>query len=235
MRHLASLGRGVLDLIAPQDCFACASPAGASALCVACAAVLPRRPPSACPRCALPGLDGGCCGACRREPPPFEATRALYDFSFPVDAMIQALKYRHKLALARFFADELVARAADFGGAVDLVVPMPLHPRRLASRGFNQAVELARPYARARGVPLALTLVRRVRHLPTQASLGADERQRNPRGAFACEADLTGLRIVMVDDVMTTGATLAALAQCVRQRGAAWVGSLVLARTPAPY
>ena len=232
---LLALWQRVADVLAPQDCFVCGANAGGQAVCEHCVAELPRRPATACPRCALPGLAGAECAACQRTPPAFDATRALYDFAFPVDAMVHALKYRHQLALASFFADALIALARDFGGDAYLVLPMPLHPLRLAERGFNQAVEIARPYARARGLPLALALVAKVRNAEPQAGLDRAARLRNPRGAFGCDTALNGKRVIVVDDVMTTGATLDELARCLKLCGAAWVGNLVVARTPAPY
>ncbi|MBV2263659.1 MAG: ComF family protein, partial [Thauera sp.] len=84
-----------MDVLAPPDCFVCGATSGGEAVCTACADELPRRPPTACPQCGLPGLDGGRCAACRRSAPAFDATRAVFDFAFPVDAMIHALKYRH--------------------------------------------------------------------------------------------------------------------------------------------
>lgn len=234
-RSLHALWLHLVDVLAPQDCFVCGAESAGEAVCEACARALPRRPPTACPRCGLPGLGGGRCAACEREQPAYDATLALYDFVFPVDAMVHALKYRHRLALAAFFGAALAARARDFGGAVDLVLPMPLHPRRLAERGFNQAVELARPLVQARGLPLGLAVVRKRRDIPAQAGLDRAARLRNPRGAFECDAVLHGQRVIVVDDVMTTGATLDELARTLKRQGASWVGNLVVARTPAPY
>ena len=213
----------------------CGAESAGDAVCEACARALPNRPPSACPRCGLPGLDGGCCAACEREKPAYDATLALYDFVFPVDAMVHALKYRHRLSMASFFGAALAARAQDFGAQADLLLPMPLHPRRLAERGFNQAVELARPLARARGLPLGLAVVRKLRDIPAQAGLDREARLRNPRGVFECDMSLHGQRVIVVDDVMTTGATLGELARTLKRQGASWVGNVVVARTPAPY
>ena len=213
----------------------CGAESAGDAVCEACARALPNRPPSACPRCGLPGLDGGCCAACEREKPAYDATLALYDFVFPVDAMVHALKYRHRLSMASFFGAALAARAQDFGAHADLILPMPLHPRRLAERGFNQAVELARPLARVRGLPLGLAVVSKLRDIPAQAGLDREARLRNPRGAFECDVSLQGQRVIVVDDVMTTGATLGELARTLKRQGASWVGNVVVARTPAPY
>ncbi len=213
----------------------CGAESAGDAVCEACARALPNRPPSACPRCGLPGLDGGCCAACEREKPAYDATLALYDFVFPVDAMVHALKYRHRLSMASFFGAALAARAQDFGAQADLILPMPLHPRRLAERGFNQAVELARPLARVRGLPLGLAVVSKLRDIPAQAGLDREARLRNPRGAFECDVSLQGQRVIVVDDVMTTGATLGELARTLKRQGASWVGNVVVARTPAPY
>lgn len=213
----------------------CGAESAGDAVCEACARALPNRPPSACPRCGLPGLDGGCCAACEREKPAYDATLALYDFVFPVDAMVHALKYRHRLSMASFFGAALAARAQDFGAHVNLILPMPLHPRRLAERGFNQAVELARPLARVRGLPLGLAVVSKLRDIPAQAGLDREARLRNPRGAFECDVSLQGQRVIVVDDVMTTGATLGELARTLKRQGASWVGNVVVARTPAPY
>ena len=109
---------------------------------------------------------------------------------------------------------------------------MPLHPARLRERGFNQAVELARPLARRLGVPLAAALCRRLRDTPAQASLDRAARRRNVRGAFACDGDLSGRHVAVVDDVLTSGATIDALARALKKAGAARVSAWVAARAP---
>jgi ComF family protein len=222
--------RAVADLLAPQDCFVCGAVAGGDSVCPACRAELPLHAGPGCPVCALPTPGGELCGHCLRSPPAFDATRALFSYAFPVDRMVQALKYHHRLAVARFFADSL--RALPPPARVDLLLPMPLHVQRLRGRGFNQAVEIARPLARAWRVPLALAAVRRTRDVPAQAGLDRAARIANLRGAFCCDLPLEGRHVVVVDDVMTTGASLNELARTLKRHGAARVENLVVARTP---
>jgi ComF family protein len=148
----------------------------------------------------------------------------LWRYEFPCDGLVQALKYRARLALAGFFARSLASRTMP---EVDLIVPMPLHPRRLAERGFNQALEIARHLGR----PIEPRGVLRVKHTPPQTQLPYEERAKNVRGAFLCKLDLTGASVAVLDDVMTTGATLNELARALKRAGAARVENLVIART----
>lgn len=225
-------------VLLPQQCAVCGGDAGAAAVCMPCAAEFPRWPVPACPRCALPSIGGTPCGQCLRSSPAFDRTQAVFDYAFPLDRLVQALKYQRQLALAPFLGAELAAAvAAGASGSetdFDLLLPMPLHPRRLAERGFNQAVEIARPLARCTGVRLELAAVAKLRDPPPQAGLDRERRLRAPRQAFAAQRRLDGQRVLVIDDVMTTGATLDALAKCLKAAGAEWVGNLVLARTPLP-
>jgi ComF family protein len=210
-----------------QDCLLCGAGAGQELLCDACAAGL-REVPEHCPRCALPSLFGAVCGSCLADPPHFDGTLALWLYEFPCDRLVQALKYRAWLALAPFFARQLASRVLP---AVDLVVPMPLHPDRLALRGFNQAVEIARGLAKQSRLQFAPRGARRVKSTAAQTDLPYEERARNVRGAFACDLDLTGKSVAVVDDVMTTGATLNELARVLKRAGATRVENLVIARS----
>src|SRR3989441_8980450 len=144
---------------AGQDCLLCGEESGRELLCAACIAELPALPES-CPRCALPSPAAAVCGSCLNHPPHFDATLALWRYEFPCDRLVQALKYRARLALAGFFARNLASRPIP---EVDLIVPMPLHPKRLAERGFNQALEIARGFARHLGRPIEPRGVLRVK------------------------------------------------------------------------
>lgn len=210
-----------------QDCELCGAPSGAEFLCAGCAADLPLLPEH-CPRCALPSPGNAVCGACLRHAPYFDATIALWRYEFPCDRMVQSLKYRARLALAGFFGARLASRASLHA---ELIVPMPLHPSRLAARGFNQALEIARELARCRGIPVETRAGRRIKDTAPQAGLPYEKRARNVRGAFACDLDLHGRTVAVVDDVMTTGATLDELARTLKRAGAARVENWVVART----
>jgi len=212
----------------PQDCFLCAAPSGESLLCSACTASLPGLTVERCPVCALPTPDSSICGACLKHAPHFDATQAVFRYEFPVDSLIQALKYAHRLASADFLGKALAQ--ITLPRRLDLILPVPLSQARLAERGFNQAVEIARPLSRALGVALAITHVHRRRDTTPQARLPWKERAKNIRHAFECEIDLTGKTVLLIDDVMTTGATLDELARTLKAHGAARVENLVLAR-----
>lgn len=200
----------------------------AQPVCDACYAGLPWLPDARCPQCALPTADGGICGACLSHPPRFDRVSAAFVYAWPLAPLIHHYKYAGNLALATLLAQALSARLT---GDADFIIPMPLAPQRLLSRGFNQALEIARVVSRATGVPLAANACRRVRDSAPQASLPWRERAQNIRGAFVCDADLQGKRVAVIDDVMTTGATLNELARNLRQGGALEVQGWMVART----
>lgn len=216
-----------LQAWAGEDCLLCGEQGGPELLCAACIAELPGLPET-CPRCALPSPAGAVCGSCLNRPPHFDATLALWRYEFPCDSLVQALKYRARLALAGFFARALASRPMP---GVDLIVPMPLHPKRLAERGFNQALEIARGLARHLGRPIEPHGVLRVKDTLPQTQLPYEERAKNVRGAFLCRLDLSGKTVAVIDDVMTTGATLNEFARALKRAGATRVENLVVART----
>ena len=142
----------------------------------------------------------------------------------------QIIKYGSAIALGGLLADLLAADIA-LAPAIDVVAPVPLSNARLAERGFNQALEIARPLARARGLRITADLGHRVRNTGAQADLPFGARRKNVRGAIACVEDLSGMRVAVVDDVMTTGATLDEFARVLKSRGALHVENWVVART----
>lgn len=221
----------VVQVVFPQQCFACGVAAAGDVLCAECAAGLPGRASPRCPVCGIPVPGATVCGACLRNPPPFDATRAALDYGFPLDKLVHALKYAHRLAVSRLFIDLMLAQPVP---AADVVIPMPLHPARLRARGFNQAAELARPLARAWGLPILLDSVVRDVDTRPQAGLPWKERSANVQGAFRVCGSVKDLRVVVVDDVMTTGETIAELARMLKGVGALRVENRVVARTPRP-
>ncbi|TXC87812.1 ComF family protein [Paraburkholderia azotifigens] len=178
------------------------------------------------------------CGDCLTAPPAFDATVALADYRAPLDALAVGLKFRARLALAHEFARRLARSAFDVFDTLDgrdrpdVVAPVPLSARRLVERGYNQAWEIARPCAKALGVRSDATLVRRVIDTAPQSKLDLDARRQNVGRAFVVAKTVQGLHVVIVDDVMTTGATLDALARTLKAAGARRVTNLVALRTP---
>jgi ComF family protein len=224
----AKLFRRARDKLLEQDCLLCGANSAATLLCPACANDLPRLSAARCPQCALPTVLGEHCGRCLSHPPYYDATLAVFRYDFPVDKLIQSFKYAHRLALGHYFGQQLAAQAASCG--VDRLIPLPLHAQRLRERGFNQALELARPISQACGWPIDAHLCSRTRYTPAQAGLPWRERIKNVKGAFHCNADLSGQRIALVDDVMTTGASLDECARTLKLHGAAQVTLIVVAR-----
>jgi len=219
----------------PPCCAFCAAPCGNLLVCTACHEGLPRIA-NACASCALPAHGGTVCGACLARPPPFAAAFAAFAYAFPLDRLLHAFKYGGRLSYADFFAEALserVARRPPDMRWPDALVALPLAPARQRARGFDQAAEIARRMARITGVRMTAGL-RRTRDTPAQAALPWGERATNVRGAFAADSSLAGLRIAIVDDVMTTGATLKAAAGAVLRAGAVGVEAWAVARTLPP-
>lgn len=198
--------------------------------CAACDATLPYLVAPHCPVCALPTPTGETCGHCLSHPPLFARTTAAYAYAFPLAQLIQEMKYHERLALADTFAEKLSQRI-DKDSLPDYVIPMPLHPAKLRERGFNQSLLLAAELARRHDLELLANACQRVRDTPPQSALPWKERNKNMRDAFRCDVDLTGKRVALVDDVLTTGASLNALAKAVRKQGASRIEAWVVART----
>lgn len=222
----------------PTQCAICRG-WGPQRICTACldvhAADVPR-----CSRCALRVPAGTCvCGACLVDPPPCDGVLAAVDYAHPWDHLVGRFKFHAALDLAGVFARQ-VEQAWRRSGLPrpQLLLPVPLAPPRLRERGYNQSWEIARRLARGIGCAAEPSLLLRVRDTAHQLAFPVARRAANVQSAFAVEprrlADVRGRRITLVDDVMTTGATVAELARTLRRAGAAEVHAWVLARTPAP-
>lgn len=220
----------------PGNCLLCsARVAMEGEICSACALTLPRAQ-LPCPRCAAPDAtrdaQGMLCGACQKDPPAFVATHAAFRYAAPIDKLIQDLKYHRRLELSRvlgiYLADYLEQNEQN---RPDMIMPVPLHSTRLRERGYNQALEIARFVGARFRLPLSTTDVQRIRATLPQTELSREQRRKNMRGAFRAKRPFTGLRIAIIDDVMTSGHTADALARCLTENGAAEVRVWVLART----
>ena len=216
-----------------HDCTLCLAPAGGELLCEACRADV-ERAGAACERCALrldaPFVD---CPACRHTDFAFDRAVARFDYRFPLDRLVQRFKYGADLALGSSLARALADRLEPEPRVELLVVP-PLSAARLRERGFNQALEIARVVGRRLRVPVAREALVRTRETQVQAGLGRAARRANVRDVFACTASLEGARVAIVDDVLTTGATLDAIARTLKSAGATHVAAWTLARAPDP-
>ncbi|MFJ4443190.1 ComF family protein [Pseudomonas sp. NPDC089422] len=224
-----------------QSCLLCSEPAEQRhPLCVACEQELPWLDEH-CLRCALPlPMTGLICAQCSRRPPAFDQVLAPWHYGFPLDTLISRFKHNGQWPLGRLMAEmlghHLHHRYQDGLARPDLLLPVPLAPRRLRARGFNQAGMLGRWLSRALDIECDERLLLRTRETPAQQSLDAQARRHNLRRAFAlaCEASLKGSHVAVVDDVLTTGATAQAIAQLLRQGGARRVDVYCLARTAKP-
>ena len=204
------------------------------------------------PRCVLCGQPGqppvlDLCAECeaallpdpaplRSGPDPVDRCFAPFAYGFPMDHLVHLLKYRRRLAVGRVLGRLVAGPVRDLGLHLDVdwLVPVPLHPRRHAERGFNQSAEIARWVARGLGCRCNERAILRVEATRPQVGLGPEERRGNLRGAFRAAAGLRGLRVAVLDDVVTTGATAAAVAVALLEGGARSVDVWCLARAAAP-
>ena len=225
----------------PSSCALCGQ-LDRSALCQGCRERYFRKPVRRCVQCALPltaaGKDSRC-GICLKHRPAYDATIVASDYVAPADQLVLALKFGSRLALAPLCA-QMLGDAMQQENARGLPLPtllcvVPLGPQRLQQRGFNQALEIARPLARRVNIPLATELLERLRDTEPQTTLPVDERKRNMRRAFvvpsAAMNHVRGCHIGVIDDVMTTGETLGEIALTLKRFGAARVTNIVFART----
>jgi ComF family protein len=223
-----------LDLLYPALCPVCQTRLGATRrdpLCGGCWTRIARIEPPFCRVCGVPSTATEPCPICRAEPPPFDYARAAALYLDPLRAAVHAFKFHGKRALARPLADLVVEQCGPgFLVEADALVPVPLAPARERERGFNQAVLLAERVGRALGRPVQSRWLGRARPTQPQSELTADERRRNVRGAFRAAPAVAGRHVVVLDDVLTTGATAAECARALRAAGARIVGVVTVAR-----
>ena len=229
----------LLDILLPRTCLMCGSPAGECNLCADCLADLPRMS-ATCSRCALPlpANDQAVCGACSIDPPPWRYAIAACDYRFPVKQLVRRFKFNRSLACGEVLMGELVSLFDNSGRAPpDAIAPVPLHRLRQFTRGYNQADLIARRMGRESGIPVLSDLLQRTRTTRAQTGLNAGQRRRNTRGAFRLKPRYSGGcpdRIALVDDVMTTGATLEACSRVLLSAGVKEISVWVAARAPPP-
>lgn len=219
-----------LDVVLPPRCVGCGR--RGFEVCPQCLSALRPLGPALCPRCSVPSLGGRVCVRCARQEPILRATLARYPFEGVVRAAILALKYRSRTRLVPFLATALATALEARPLSVDVLVPVPLGPRRLRTRGFNQSELLANGLGVVAGLPIATEALIRRRETAQQTALPARRRRQNVANAFTvvdAEA-IAGKRLLLVDDVCTTGATLEACASALQAGGGSGVWAVVVAR-----
>jgi len=215
----------------PHRCLVCGEPGVGDDLCGLCRTALPWNR-QACLRCGLPLPQAEpACGECLKNPPPFAVSRAALVYAFPLDRLLLRFKFHGDLAAGRLLS-QLFCEGARVDELPQALLPVPLHASRLRERGYDQALELAKAIARKTGVPLHRHALRRVRGTARQSELGLAARQRNLRGAFAVANDSLPKHVALIDDVMTTGATLRECATTLLRAGVERVDVWVIARAP---
>lgn len=216
-------------LLPPAQCVLCGGD-GRQGICDACQLALPWLDIALCPRCAMPSNNAQICAECHHNPPAFTHTLAAFAYQTHVAKLVPAGKFGERWSLFALLA-QISASHYRIGSRPDCLVPMPLHASRLRERGFNQSMEIAQVWQRELGVPVQPDLLQRIRDTSHQTQLDVAARARNMRRAFQASPNARGLHIVLVDDVMTSGATLHVAARTLLQAGARQVDAWVLART----
>ena len=228
------------DLLFPPRCLICRKVLpfrhGPRQICEACLTLFDFVSAPFCPRCGLPyddpGQDNHTCGECYRQRRYFGSARSVFRYQGFLPKLLVDFKFRERTELARFFGHHIRESFPLGGVEYDLVVPVPLHPRRLRWRGFNQSLLLARQVAAPLGIPLGTRLLLRVRDTRPQLGLSGRQRAHNVRGAFRAVPSpiWRGARVLLVDDVFTTGSTVRECSKVIRRAGVARVDVLTVAR-----
>jgi len=241
---VAGAARAVIDLVLPPQCLSCGVVTGGEgALCAPCWSGVNFLSAPLCAACGFPFAFGAAapqvlCGPCSRRRPVYDRARAVFVYDDASRGLVVGFKHADRTFAAPAFGAWLARAGAELVGDADVIVPVPLHRWRLAVRRYNQAALLAQSLARHTGGTCAVDALRRLRPTPTQGGLGRLARARNVRGAFAVppsrRAVITGQRVLLVDDVLTTGATVEAAARALLAAGARAVDVITLARVVRP-
>lgn len=220
----------ILNLLFPHHCIGCSKER--TLLCSACREGLPRLQPPYCHLCGQPTRQRGLCLRCQRAPLKIDGIRSPFVFQGTIRNAIHSLKYRKLRALAVPLSELLWEHLMTETTTYDILVPVPLHPARVRERGYNQSALLARELGKKAQLPTNEKALLRIKDsLPQAKARSADERMRNVMDAFACTGnEFSGLRVLLLDDVCTTGATLEACAIALKKAGASSVWGLTLAR-----
>lgn len=218
----------------PIPCLLCGLPAADTPLCQACIGELPWLD-KACQRCGLPLQSAQICGHCLHSPPIQQHSFSLLRYQAAVPRCITRFKFHQQLQFADFFAMQMAKQLQQRDSLPQCLIPIPLHPRRLRSRGFNQSLEVASRLGKTLGIACRPELLQRVRNTPSQSQLHFRERQRNIRHAFACSAAPLPTHIALIDDVMTTGQTVAEAARVLQRRGVQIIEVWTIARAISHY
>lgn len=218
--HLTLLTHKLAHLnnwLLPQSCFLCGE-SSTLALCAGCLADLPYQN-TACICCADVLKEAGVCPRCQKQPPPYTHTQAVFSYIYPIDKLIPAAKFNQNLTVLNILGN-LMAQHLTIEPPPDVLIPVPLHSKRLRQRGYNQSLELAKCISKHTGIPLDYYACKRIKNTLPQTTLYGDERQTNLVGAFTVERLKPQWRhIVLVDDVMTTGSTVTELALVFKKAG----------------
>lgn len=227
----AQLSGWLPDWLHPPCLLCGTSVAGLSNLCNNCMHALPWYDNARCLQCALPLAVGTRCGQCLQQPPAFDRTLSPLRYAFPFDRLLQHYKYAQQLACGQVLLQAMLTRYPQCPVKADAMLAMPMHLNRLRERGFHHSEALAQAISKQWQLPLLNDAVHRVKDSQPQAGLDLSARQRNLHGAFVAQQHWQGAHLVLVDDVMTTGASMHALAKEVKRTGARQVTALVFART----
>lgn len=219
-----------VDSFFPRRCVGCGK--GGGFLCLECLGKLPRLVPPLCPRCGRPQASGMVCPSCWQRKTEIDGIRSLFRFDEVIRTAIHELKYRNLKAISPCLAELLADYLRSNPLPGEALVGVPLHPRRLRERGYNQSSLLARELSRRIDLPVIEDCLIRVKQAQPQVrAVDVEERRRNVAGAFVCRDEkVSGKRIILIDDVCTSGATLESCAVALKNKGATFVWGLTLAR-----